>query len=77
MKNMIKGYTESCVRVKQRIDELTLQRNILRKNGDTPAIEELDLERRIKLLYAEYEEMQETIVYLTSYMRRREESAQT
>ena len=77
MKNMIKGYTESCVRVKQRIDELTLQRNTLRKNGDTPAIEELDLERRIKLLYAEYEEMQETIVYLTSYMRRREESAQT
>ena len=74
---MIKGYTESCVRVKQRINELTLQRNTLKSNGDICAVEELDLERRIRLLYAEYEEMQDTIAYLSSYVRRLEDRAET
>jgi hypothetical protein len=75
MDRMIKGYIDSCIRVKNRINELTELRNSLKKLGDTFRIEELDLDRRIKLLYCEHEQMQEIISGLTAYMRRREKSA--
>ena len=77
MDNMINGYVESCLRVKARIGELTLQRDCLKRQGDICAIEELDLDRRIKLLYCEYGQMQEVLFALRSYTRRREQSAET
>ena len=77
MKGLIKGYTDSCTLVKARIDELTGLRNSLKQLGDTGRIEELDLERRIKLLYSEYGQMQEVLFALRSYSRRREQSAET
>lgn len=75
LKGLIKGYTDSCTLVKARIDELTGLRNSLKQLGDTSRIEELDLDRRIKLLYNEYEQMQEIISDLSAYMRRREKIA--
>ena len=76
MEKMISGYVESCSRVKFRIEELTRQRNSLKAQGDICAIEELDLDRRIKLLYCEYGQMQEVLFALRSYTRRREQSAE-
>ena len=62
---------------KNRILELTQQRNELRKQGENEKIEELDLERRIRLLYSEHSQMQEIILHLTAYMRRVEQRAET
>lgn len=76
MNRMINGYVESCELVMTRIRELTVQRRALKEQGDILAIKELDLDRRIKLLYKEYGQMQEIIDGLTSYMRRREQSAE-
>lgn len=67
---MIQGYKTSCELVKKRVHELREQRKILLEAGRNSVIEELDLERRIKLLYTEYEEMQEIIEHLESYARR-------
>ena len=53
------------------------QRNTLKEQGDICAIGELDLDRRIKLLYCEYGEMQEVISCLAATMRRREKGADT
>lgn len=77
MESMINGYVESCTRVKSRIDELTRQKDYLKQQGDICTIEELDLDRRIRLLYCEYGQMQEVLFALRSYARRREQSAQT
>lgn len=76
MNRMINGYVESCELVMTRIRELTVQRRALKEQGDILAIKKLDLDRRIKLLYKEYGQMQEIIDGLTSYMRRREQSAE-
>lgn len=70
MNHMIQGYKTSCELVKKRVRELREQRKILLETGRNSVIEELDLERRIKLLYTEYEEMQEIIEHLESYARR-------
>lgn len=77
MEQMINGYKQSCVMAKSRILELTQQRNELRKQGENEKIEELDLERRIRLLYSEHSQMQEIILHLTAYMRRVEQRAET
>ena len=61
MESMINGYVESCTRVKSRIDELTRQKDYLKQQGDICTIEELDLDRRIRLLYCEYGQMQEVL----------------
>lgn len=74
MKEMINEYEKSCSLVKQRIRQLTQQRNELRKKGRGDEIIELDLERRIHLLYVEHEQMSEIILHLSQYMRRREQS---
>lgn len=77
MKQMIKAYEQSCVLVKQRIIQLTKQRNKLKKEGKESIIEELDLERRIRLLYTEHSQMKEIVIYLTNYVRRVEQRAET
>ena len=63
--------------MKSRIDELTRQKDYLKQQGDICTIEELDLDRRIRLLYCEYGQMQEVLFALRSYSRRREQSAET
>lgn len=77
MKQMIKAYEESCVLAKKRIDQLTKQKNNLKREGKEDTIEKLDLERRIRLLYVEHSQMKEIVVYLTNYLRRVEQRAET
>ena len=62
--------------MRERIKVLTEQRNELKRNGKTQEIENLMLERRIKL-YDEHSQMQEIISYLNSCVRRAEKSAET
>lgn len=77
MKQMIKAYEESCILAKKRIDQLTKQKNDLKRKGREDTIEELDLERRIRLLYEERSQIREIVVYLTNYLRRVEQRAET
>ena len=72
MTQLIKNYTNSRNLVKQRITELSELRLSLVKRGDIRRVAELDLDRRIRMLYEEHGEMQEIISHLTSYNRRRE-----
>lgn len=72
MTQLIKNYTNSRDLVKQRITELSELRLSLAKRGDIRRVAELDLDRRIRMLYEEHGEMQEIISHLTSYNRRRE-----
>ena len=73
MREMIKGYVRSCELVNTRIHELTEQKNDLKKQGKTEQIEELDLDRRLRLLYREQSQMREIIDHLTGYIRRIEQ----
>lgn len=77
MKKMIQGYETSCEKVMKRIHQLTQQRNELRKNGNDIEIDDLDLERRIRILYTEHCQMQEIVTHLTQYMRRIDKSVET
>lgn len=72
MTQLIKNYTNSRDLVKQRITELSELRLSLVKRGNIHRVAELDLDRRIRMLYEEHGEMQEIISHLTSYNRRRE-----
>ena len=72
MTQLIKNYTNSRDLIKQRITELSELRLSLVKRGDIRRVAELDLDRRIRMLYEEHGEMQEIISHLTSYNRRRE-----
>ena len=54
---------------KERLGELLVQRKYLRSKNNNEAIEELDLNRRIRLLYTEYTDMKEIIENLESYDR--------
>ena len=72
MTQLIKNYTNSRDLVKQRITELSELRLSLVKRGDIRRVAELDLDRRIRMLYEEHGEMQAIISHLTSYNRRRE-----
>ena len=63
--------------MRERIKVLTEQKNELKRNGKTQEIENLMLERRIKLLYDEHSQMQEIISCLNSCVRRAEKSAET
>lgn len=69
MQKLIGDYKKSCVAVKKRIKELTEQKTVLMAEGKTELIKSLDLERRIRLLYTEYYQMQEIIQHLQSYLR--------
>ena len=77
MKQMIYGYETSCEMVMKRIHQLTKQRNELQKQGNDSEIDELDLERRIRILYTEHSQMKEIITHLTQYMRRLDKSVET
>lgn len=77
MQKMINGYMRSCDMVKARIAELTQLKNKLKKQGRNETIDELDLERRIRLLYVENSQMEEIIDSLTSCMRRIEQRGKT
>lgn len=70
MNVLISGYVQSCELVKKRIAELTAQRRAFVKNGEQALADELLLDRRIRLLYEEYGEMQDIIKHLVSYSRR-------
>lgn len=65
MRTLINGYKTSCTMAKKRIGELLVQRRLLRSQGKSDTIKDLDLDRRIRLLYTEYTEMREIIVHLT------------
>lgn len=77
MQQLINGYTESCALVKARIGELTQLKNKLKKQGREDIIGELDLERRIRLLYVENSQMEEIIEHLMSCVRRTEQRVKT
>ncbi len=74
MTDLIRNYTHSRILVKKRIDELLALRKSLLERGESLRAEQLDLDRRIRLLYTEHLELMEDIAALTSYQRRREES---
>ena len=69
MTKLINGYKSSCKLVKDRIGELLAQRRSLMVQGRSDLIKELDLDRRINLLYIEYRDMREIIINLTAYMK--------
>lgn len=69
MKELIRNYKVSCDMAKERLGELLVQRKYLRSKNNKEAIEELDLNRRIRLLYTEYTDMKEIIENLESYDR--------
>lgn len=65
MTKLINGYKTSCTMARERIGELLVQRRSLRSQGKSDTIKDLDLDRRIRLLYTEYNDMREIIVHLT------------
>lgn len=71
MTELINNYTHSFELVRQRIAELQQLRNHLVSSGGK-SCEVKDLDRRIRLLYSEYEELKAVISHLTSYNRRTE-----
>ena len=77
MRERIRSYELSRRLAKERIHQLTKERNMLRKNGDKAQIEELDLERRIRLLYTEHGELAEIVAHLTGYAKKVEERGDT
>lgn len=70
MNDLINNYTHSCELVEKRISELSELRNRLVKSGDSARAKELDLDRRIRVLYEEHGELKAIIAHLTSYNRR-------
>lgn len=77
MKELIRNYEKSCEMAMKRIHELTALRSDLRKKGCETRINELALDRRIKLLYDEELQMKEIIRILNSYTRRINNCADT
>ncbi len=69
MKELIKNYKVSCDMAKERIGELRSQRNTLRRKNDENTIKQLDLNRRIQMLYTEYADMREIIDNLEKHER--------
>ncbi len=69
MDKLINNYKVSCKMAKERIGELLLQRRNLRDKGDIATIQQLDLNRRIRLLYTEYTDMSEIITHLEKSIR--------
>ena len=72
MTELIKNYIKSCKLVEKRISELTDLRSSLLKNGNSSRADELNLDRRIRVLYEEHGELKAIIAHLTSYNRRLE-----
>ena len=74
MNDLIKNYTYSRDLVKKRISELLTLRHSLTERGDSLRAGQPDLDRRIRILYTELDELTEIISNLTTYQRRRAES---
>ena len=72
MTELIKNYIKSCKLVEKRISELTDLRSSLLKNGNSSRADELNLDRRIRILYEEHGELKAIISHLISYNRRLE-----
>lgn len=70
MYSLIKDYELSCSLIKKRIKFLTHQRNMLIKSGEKRMVDDMNLEKRIRLLYVEYEQTMEIVEHLTNYARR-------
>lgn len=70
MYTLINEYKKSSQLVKERIKNLTEQKNTLMRAGKTDDISRLDLERRLRLLYIENTEITEIIEHLEKYSRR-------
>ena len=77
MKNMIISYKERCIKDQKRISVITALRYLPRLEGTESRINELSLDRRIKLLYDENLQMLEVIASLDSYVRRMESRVKT
>ncbi|MDE5763508.1 MAG: hypothetical protein K2I00_00890 [Ruminococcus sp.] len=69
MKKMIENYTKSCELAINRIKELKHQKKQLEEKNQFCKIDELNLERRIRVLYEEYAYMNEIINRLTCYLK--------
>ena len=76
MTDLIRNYTQSRSLVRKRISELLVLRHSLHERGDFLRAKQLDLDRRIRLLYTENLELTEIIANLTSCQRRRNESVE-
>ena len=70
MYTLIKEYRKSCRLIKERLKILTEQKNNLVKSGKSDIVNELNIERRIRLLYVENAELEEIIEHLEKYARR-------
>ena len=77
MRKLIQSYIDSCALVRTRIHELSDIRERKRKLGCLTRAEEHDLDKRIKLLYAEHGQMSDVIDHLTSYLRAVEQRVDT
>lgn len=64
---LIKDYRKSCGLIRKRIKLLTEQKNSLVRSGKPDIVNELDIERRIRLLYVENAELEEIIEHLEKY----------
>lgn len=70
MYTLIKEYKKSCGLIRKRIKLLTEQKNSLVRSGKSNIVNELDIERRIRLLYVENAELEEIIEHLEKYAGR-------
>lgn len=70
MYTLIKEYQKSCKLVKKRLKLLTEQKKNLVRTGKTDILNNFNLEKRIKLLYMESEELEEIIEHLEKYAER-------
>lgn len=69
MKKMIAEYAKSCELAMNRIKELKYQKKQLEEKNQFWEIDQLNLERRIRVLYEEYAHMNEIIHHLTCYIK--------
>lgn len=69
MYKLIKEYRKSSNLIKKRIKLLTEQKNNFVKSKKSDIINEMNIEKRLKLLYVENEETEKIIEHLENYIR--------
>lgn len=70
MYTLIREYRKSSKLLKERIKTLTEQKNSLVRSGKKDAVAELNLEKRLRMLYVEKNEADEIIQHLEKYAGR-------
>lgn len=70
MYTLIREYRKSGELIRERIKALTEQKKSLMRSGKTNDVNKTDLERRLRLLYAEKAEIEEIIEHLEKYAGR-------